>query len=118
MAPQALKFYILHDICVVSLVSVFPRSETAYLSNSKNRPISKLKKKMLWKEIKIWNSPKSSCKAPQELEFYILHGLCAVGMVPVLSGSKTAYLAISAKCYKEEILMYFDSDLEIKEKML
>ncbi len=47
MAPQELKMYILHDLCVVSMVSMFLGSKTAYLDISKNRPISRLKKKML-----------------------------------------------------------------------
>ncbi len=44
MAPQELKVYILHDLYVESMVSVFPGSKTAYLAISKNRPISRLKK--------------------------------------------------------------------------
>ncbi len=45
MTPQALKFYILHDLSLVSMISVFPRSKTAYLIIPKNRPISRLKTK-------------------------------------------------------------------------
>ncbi len=44
MAPQELKIYILHDLYLVSMLSVFPRSKTGYLIISKNRPISILKK--------------------------------------------------------------------------
>ncbi len=47
MAPQKLKIYILHDVCVVSMISVFPRSKTVYLVISKNRPISRSKKKII-----------------------------------------------------------------------
>ncbi len=45
MAHQKLEIYILNDLCVVSMVSVLPTSKTAYLVISKNRPISRLKKK-------------------------------------------------------------------------
>ena len=45
MVPQELKLYISHDLYPVSMVSVLPGSETAYLIISKNRPISRLKKK-------------------------------------------------------------------------
>ncbi len=40
---------ILHDLCVVIMISVFPRSKTAYFGISKNRPISRLKKKYVIK---------------------------------------------------------------------
>ncbi len=43
-APQELKFYILHDLYLVNMVSVLPRSKTAYLIISKNRPMSRLNK--------------------------------------------------------------------------
>ncbi len=33
--------------------------------------------------------------APQELKIYILHDLCAMIVISVLPGSKTAYLIIS-----------------------
>ncbi len=46
MAPQELKIYILHDLCVAIMISVLPGSKTAYLIIYKNRPISTLKKKM------------------------------------------------------------------------
>ncbi len=45
MAPQELKFSILHDLYLMNMVSVFPRSKAAYLAISKNRLISRLKKK-------------------------------------------------------------------------
>ncbi len=45
MVPQQLKIYILHDLCVMIMISVFPRSKTAYFVIYKNRPISKLKEK-------------------------------------------------------------------------
>ena len=44
MAPQELEIYILHDLYLVNMVSVLPRSKTAYLAISKNRPNSRLKK--------------------------------------------------------------------------
>ncbi len=43
--PQELKLYILHGLCVVNMVSVLSVSKTAYLAISKNRPLSRLKKK-------------------------------------------------------------------------
>ncbi len=43
MARQELKIYILHDLCVVFMISAVPRSKTAYLVISINRPMSKLK---------------------------------------------------------------------------
>ncbi len=49
MAPQDLKIYILHDLCVMIMISVFPRSKTAYLVISENRPLPRLKKKKLMK---------------------------------------------------------------------
>ncbi len=52
MAPQELKIYTLHDLFVVCMISAFPRSKTAYLVISINRPISKLKKKNVTKEDK------------------------------------------------------------------
>ncbi len=42
-----LKFYILHGLYVLNMVSVLPGPKTAYLAISKNRPISRLKKKKL-----------------------------------------------------------------------
>ncbi len=48
-------FFILHDICVVSMVSVLPWSKTAYLGIAKNRLISRSKKKMIQKGIKEGN---------------------------------------------------------------
>ncbi len=34
MAPQELKLYILHNLCVLIMISVFPRSKTAYFGIS------------------------------------------------------------------------------------
>ncbi len=48
MDPQELKIYILHDLCVVIMISVFPRPKTAYLVIYKNRPISRLKKEVFY----------------------------------------------------------------------
>ncbi len=53
MAPQELKFYISHGLCVMNMISVFPRSKPAYLVIAKKGPISGLKKKRLQKVIKI-----------------------------------------------------------------
>ncbi len=46
-AEKPKSSYILHDLYVVRTVSVVPRSETAYLAIAKNRPIWRLKKKMI-----------------------------------------------------------------------
>ncbi len=53
MAPQELKIYILHDLCVVCMISAVPRSKTAYLVISINRPMSKSKEKMSLKNMKL-----------------------------------------------------------------
>ncbi len=53
MAPQELKNDILHHLCAVNWVPVFPRSKTAYLVISINPPMSKSKKKMSQKNMKL-----------------------------------------------------------------
>ncbi len=57
MAPQELKFYILHDLSVMHVVSVLPRSKTAYFTISKNRRIFRLKKKNVIKGNRIVKLP-------------------------------------------------------------
>ena len=94
-APQELKIYISNDLCAINMVSVLSRSETAYLVISKNRPISKFMEKMWQKQVKFKQLPKSRCMPPQELKFYILHGLYVLNTFSVVSRSKTSYLVIS-----------------------
>ncbi len=76
MVPQELKFYILHDLCVVSMVSVFPGSKTAYFIISKNRSISRLKKKSYKKEVKNIYSTETELFCNLRAEKNILKSLC------------------------------------------
>ncbi len=74
MAPRELKIYILHDLYVASVVSILPRSKTAYLATSKNPPISRLEKKCGERNMKLIEIERM---APQEMKFFILRGLCS-----------------------------------------
>ncbi len=58
MAPQELKIYIPHGLCAVNMISVFPRSKTAYLIIPKKSTESEEKNDI--KGNKIMKSPEWS----------------------------------------------------------
>ncbi len=74
MVPKELKIYILHELCVISMVSAIPGSKTGYLIISKNRPISRLKKNIKGdKNMKLTEVELDDTSRPENL--HTLHDL-------------------------------------------